>query len=459
MAPVAIIGGGISGLSTAYYLSKAGIPAILIEREPRLGGVITTEVVDNCVIEGGPDSFLSAKPWAMDLIREIGLEDEVIGSNDHLRITYIVKDGRLVPLPDGLMMMVPTRLFPLVTSRLLGWGTKLRMGLELFRRSGEARRADRSVAEFIEDHYGSETADYLAEPLLAGVYGGSPWELSVSSVLTRFVELESRYGSLTRGVLTEMKKARATARQATLFRTLKGGLGQLVSKLEEKITPSTRIVRGDAETLERRPGGFAVRVSGEWIAVAQVVLACQAYQAAALVDTLDGELARLLGSIPYSSSMTVALGYSASDFRHPLNGFGFLVPRRERHRLIACTWVGTKFPQRVAQGRVVLRCFLGGSEDPEVLDEPDEMVIRNVREELHRIMGVSESPCFERVMRWPRSMAQYTVGHQDKLEAIEGRLGRIPGVHVAGNAYRGIGIPDCVRMGKEVAGRIASVGA
>jgi len=452
---VAIVGGGISGLSTAYYLSKAGISATLVDRRPQLGGVIVTEVVDGCVIEGGPDSFLAAKPWALELIRELGLADEVIGSNDHLRVTYVLKNGRLVPLPDGLMMMVPTRILPMISTSLLGWGTKVRMATEWFRKPPAEPPSDRTVSEFIEDHYGREAVDYLAAPLLSGVYGGSPDELSVSSVLNRFVELESRYGSLSKGVLSERRKAAAAAKGAPLFRTLKGGLGQLVSALEDVTKPTTKVLKGEAEALERDGAGFRLRVNGEWIAADDIVLACQAYEAGSLLAGIDAELSALLGEIRYSSSMTVALGYEKSNFAHSLNGFGFLVPKVERRRLIACTWMGTKFPCRVPEDRVLLRCFLGGSEDPEILDEPDERVVPLVRDELRSIMGVTEEPVFKRVNRWPRSMVQYTVGHARRVERIESRLGELPGLHLAGNGYHGIGIPDCVRMGKQAAERIS----
>jgi oxygen-dependent protoporphyrinogen oxidase len=225
MRKVVIIGGGISGLSTAYYLAKKGIASTLVERAPRLGGVIRTEVVDGCVLEQGPDSFISIKPWAMDLIRELGLEDQVIGSNDHLRVTYVVKKGRMVPLPDGLMLIVPTRIMPMVGTRLLSWPTKIRMGLEWFRGASNSAGQDRSVADFIRDHYGQDAVDYLAEPMLAGVYGGDPNKLSVGSVLGKFVELEAKFGSLTRGVLHERKQVARQAAGAPLFRTLKGGLG------------------------------------------------------------------------------------------------------------------------------------------------------------------------------------------------------------------------------------------
>jgi oxygen-dependent protoporphyrinogen oxidase len=448
-----IIGGGISGLSTAYYLSKAGISATLVERRPRLGGVIETEYVHGCVLETGPDSFLAAKPWAMDLIRELGLAGEVIGSNDHARVTYVRKDGRLVPLPDGLMLMIPTKIMPLVATSLLGWGTKIRMGLEWFRRPNPRARDDRSVAAFVAEHYGSEAVDYLAEPLLAGVYGGDPNKLSVASVLPRFLELEAKYGSLTKGVLHERRKAAQQAKGQPLFRTLKGGLGQLVQTVTAATKPSPEVIHGTAETLERTADGWRVRAQGEWLEAANVVLACQAYEAGALLETADAELAALLAGVAYTSSITLSLGYEKAGFSHPLNGFGFLVPKRERRRLVACTWVATKFSYRVPDNLAVLRCFLGG-EDESVLREPDEALIAAVREELREIMGVSETPIFSRLARWPQSMAQYTVGHRERMKAVEARTAALPGLHLAGNAYTGIGIPDCIRMGKQAAALI-----
>jgi len=448
---VVIVGGGISGLSAAYYLSKAGISSTLIERRPRLGGVIQTERIHGCVLEAGPDSFISVKPAAAELVKEVGLGEALIGSNDHLRVTYIWRGGRLVPIPDGLMMMVPTRIRPLISTPLLGWSAKLRMGLEYMRRPGAAR-PDRSVAEFIRDHYGSEALDYLTEPLLSGVYGGDPSQLSVSSVLPRFVELEQKYGSLTRGVLATLPKTRSNgAGKLPLFRTLKGGLTDLVDELLRRIASSVTIVRGEAETIER---GFRVRVNGDWIHATDVVLACPAFGAGSLVNPFEPDLARLLGAVPYSSSLTLTLAYDKSTFGRPLNGFGFLVPSKERNRLVACTWVANKFSHRVPDDLVVLRCFFGGANDEAILGETDESVVRIAREELQRMMQVTASPLFHHIARWPQSMAQYTVGHPSRLIDIEQRVANIPGLHLAGNGYHGIGIPDCVKMGRQAASAI-----
>jgi oxygen-dependent protoporphyrinogen oxidase len=454
---VVIVGGGISGLATAYYLAKAGIPSTLVERQPRLGGVIRTEIRHGCLLEAGPDSFLAAKPWALDLIRELGLAEEVIGSNDHLRITYVRKQGRLVPLPDGLMLMVPTRILPMFSTKLLAWSTKFRMGLECLRGPARSEGGDRSVAVFLRDHYGQEAVDYLAEPLLAGVYGGDPEKLSAESVLTRFVELERKYGSLTRGVLAARRRASKQEESLPLFQTLKGGLERLIDALVQAAGGQMKVVEATAEAVEPQPRGFQIRTTEGLLQADCVVLACQAYQAGAMVRLLDPRLFELLASIPYNSSITVALGFEKSSFDQPQDGFGFLVPKRERRRLVAGTWVGTKFSYRVPDDKVVLRCFLGGG-DEAALDESDDTLVVTVMDELREIMGLKARPVFRQVARWPRSMAQYTVGHQKRVEAIEARLHGIPGLFLAGNAYYGIGIPDCIRTGKVAAERIASLG-
>ena len=444
MTKVLIVGGGISGLSAAYYLNQAGIRPTLVEKASHLGGVIRTSVQQGCVLEAGPDSFLAAKPEAMDLIREVGLAAQVIGSNDHLRITYILKHGKLVPLPDGLMMMVPTKILPLVGTQLLSWSTKIRIGLEFLRRPPKAPLADRSVYDFLLDHYGQESIDYLAEPLLAGVYGGDPRQMSVNSVLGRFVEIETKYGSLTRGVLAAPRSNGA----GSLFRTLKNGLGQLVDKLKD----SADVLHGAVDSLERNGSGFRARVNGNFIEADHVVLATPTGDAARLLQPWNGNLAELLQSVPYTSSVTLSLGYRKDTFDHPLKGFGFLVPKRERKLLAACTWVGNKFSYRVPDDMVLLRCFMGG----DALKESDESLVDAAQRELRSIMGLHAVPVFHSIARWPNAMAQYTVGHEQRLMQIESLVKEIPGLHLAGNGYRGIGLPDCIKAGREAATRITS---
>lgn len=452
MRETLVIGGGITGLAAAWELVQAGVRPTLADPGEQLGGVIQTETVEGCVLEGGPDSFLSAKPAAAELIRELGLGGDLIASNDHSRVTYLVRDGRLVPMPDGLMMMVPTKILPVAASPLLSWSTKVRMGLEYFHKPPAQEPQDRSVADFIREHYGQETVDYLAEPLLSGVYGGAVDRLSVNSVLPRFVELERTHGSLTRGVLAAKAARRGHAvKEEPLFQTLRGGLAQLTRELERRVRPEAEILRGHVEALERDGSGFRARVNGEWIAVRTAIGACPAWVMGSLLEPLNPELGSLLAGIDYSSSITLALGYRAADCGRIPPGFGFLVPARERNTLTACTFVGAKFPYRVPDSHVVLRCFLGGAGQEALLDRGDDELIETVQQELQTLLGWRARPAFIRLSRWRRSMAQYEVGHSARMQRIEQILGGFGPLWLAGNAYSGIGIPDCIRTGRAAA--------
>jgi oxygen-dependent protoporphyrinogen oxidase len=450
MAPrVVVVGGGISGLAAAYDLTRAGVDCTVFERNTRPGGVIETRCWQDCRLDCGPDSFISAKPEALALIRELGIEDQVIGSNDDQRTTYILKNGRLIALPEGIMMMVPTKVMPMVRTRLLSWGTKLRMARELLRRPREY--PDRSVAEFVVDHFGEETLDYLAEPLLSGVYGGDPRQLSAASVLPRFVEMERRQGSLSRAAM----RSTQTGPRGPLFKTLKNGLGDLVGALAKGLT----IRHGEVEAIDRVAGGrYRIRANGGEIEADHVILAVPAWEASRLLGEIEGELAALLGQIPYSSSAIVSLIYDQDGYDGMRAGFGFLVPKRERQRLAACTFVNTKFAFRAPANRMVLRCFFGGIDDAGVLAESDESLVEIARQELRRILNLQAAPVYHTIARWPRSMAQYTVGHGARVREIQARSAAIPGLHLAGNAYEGIGIPDCIRTGRAAARRIVGSG-
>jgi protoporphyrinogen/coproporphyrinogen III oxidase len=448
---VIVVGAGISGLTAAYDLVRAGIAATVFDKRPRAGGVIDTRIAEGCTLECGPDSFLSAKPEAVALIKELGFGEDVIGSNDRQRTTYIWKRGRLVPLPDGVMMIVPSRVMPMAKTSLVGLSTKIRMALEYFREpsSEDGRGEDRSVADFVTDHFGAETLDYLAEPLLSGVYGGDPAQLSVASVLPRFLEMEKKYGSLVKGVLAARRARLQPAGQAPapLFQTLRTGLGKLV----EALSSHAEIVHAQVEAIEREGSAFRMRVEGEWVLADHVVLACPAWAAGQLVKSIDGKLGELLESIDYSSSVTLSLIYKASDFDGKRAGFGFLVPKKERQRLAACTFVGTKFSDRVPDDKIALRCFFGGIGDQAILNETDDTLVAIAREELSRILGLRAEPVSHMTARWPRSMAQYTVGHGPKIAEIRQRASAIGGIYLAGNAYEGIGISDCIRTGRAAA--------
>jgi oxygen-dependent protoporphyrinogen oxidase len=428
---VGIVGGGISGLSCAYYLGQAGIEAVVFDPAP--GGPIGTVTIDGCILETGPESWLAAKPWAEQLIREIGLGDDLTGSNDARRRTYVLRHGRFVTLPEGLQMVVPTKIRPVLESDLFGWGTKFRMGLEVFR-SPQAL-PDRSVADFVEDHFGAEAVDYLAEPLLAGVYGGSPQELSAASVLPKFVEYEQRYGSVVVGTFRDKRPS-----SGAIFKSLRRGLGTLIDALRAR----AQIVPEQVNAIAPSHSGWDVQAGGECQSFDQIVLACGANRSVPLLQPFDPELADLLASIPYTGSSIWTFGYSRADVKHPLDAFGFLVPKPERGAVMACTWLGTKWLGRVPDDKAVFRCF---STDPEVT--------RDVAlTELQRLMGITAEPIFAVSHRWPDSMPQYTVGHSFRIAEIEVRAAQIPGLHLAGNAYKGIGIPDCVRSAKQAADAI-----
>jgi oxygen-dependent protoporphyrinogen oxidase len=457
MKRIAIIGGGISGLSAAHALAKkrsAGgdLDYVLYESSPRFGGVLVTEHVDGCLVEAGPDSFISEKPWAADLCREIGLVDQLIGSNDADRKTYILLRGRLVEMPDGLMFMVPTKILPAIISPLFSAGTKLRMAQEWFH---PPRRADgdESVASFVKRHYGSEVVDRLAEPLLSGVYGGDSSQLSVRAVLPRFVEMEAKYGSLGRAMLAARGQITAVPKKtaSSLFTSLREGMQQMVDALVARLNRKALIAEARVSAVRPEARGWVVSAGLDSDYFDGVILALPGPAAAHLLQMWNAELSAWLGGIAYSSSVTVTLGYGL-DVRQALpSGFGFLVPRSEGTRMLAATFVHNKFPRRAPEDRALVRCFLGGSRDEQILAFSDHQIIGVVRAELKQIVGITAEPLFARVFKWRGAMAQYGVGHLERLQRIEALRQKQPGLALAGNAFTGIGVPDCVRSGAQAA--------
>jgi oxygen-dependent protoporphyrinogen oxidase len=453
MKRIAIIGGGISGLSAAYALEekrRAGVEVeyVLYEASSRFGGVLVTDRVDGCILEAGADSFLTEKPWAIELCKKLGLGDQLIGSNDAERKTYIVVRGKLVEMPDGLMFMVPTKLAPTVLSPLFSWGTKLRMAREWFHPPHKAN-GDETVAAFVERHYGAEMVDRLADPLLSGVYGGEASQLSVRAVLPRFAEMESKHGSLGRAMLAA-RGAIARASQGAprpLFTSLKDGMQQMVDALLGVLDRESLRSGANVQAVSPEAGGWVVSAglgSDEFDAV---ILALPTRVAGALLLRSGKELASELAGIDYSSSVTVALGYDKQVRESLPPGFGFLVPRREGKRMLAATFVHNKFPHRAPADRAIVRCFLGGARGEQTLALPDDEILRIVRKELDQILHLSAEPLFARVFKWRGAMAQYGVGHLERLQRIEALRQKLPGLALAGNGYSGIGVPDCVRSG------------
>ncbi|HTZ96062.1 MAG TPA: protoporphyrinogen oxidase [Terriglobales bacterium] len=465
MKQIAIIGGGISGLSAAFALEKqrhnrVPLDYVLFESSPRLGGVLVTDHVDGCLIEAGPDSFLTEKPWASDLCREIGLGDQLIGSNDADRKTYILVKGRLVVIPDGLMFMVPTKILPTVFSRLFSLGTKLRMAGEWFHPPHKAA-GDETVAAFVERHYGSEMVCRLADPLLSGVYGGEASHLSLRAVLPRFAEMEAKSGSLGRAMLASRRKMAAMPKSSAkpLFTSLRDGMQQMVDGLVSRLTSSALRINTPVTAIQRKDQDWVVSTNTTTSSFDAVILATPATGVAELAQDFSAALAAELAGIQYTSSITVNLGFDQNVRAALPPGFGFLVPRSEGRQMLAATFVHNKFPHRAPEDRALLRCFIGGARSAQAFKLSDDDLIQIVREELRQIIGLTAPPLFSRIYRWNGAMAQYGVGHLDRLQRIENLVAGLPGLALAGNGYRGIGVPDCIRSGSEAATRaLAALG-
>ena len=455
MKRIAIIGGGISGLSAAYTLEKqradsGDVEYNLFENSGRLGGACYSEIIDGCVIEAGPDSFVSEKPWAAQLCRELGIGDQLIGSNDEDRKTWILSDGKLISLPDGLMFLVPTKILPTAFSPLFSWGTKIRMARELMH-PPRPLQGDETVAAFVERHFGREMVDRLADPMLSGIYGGDTDQLSVRATLGRFVEMEAKYGSLSRAMLAankKMKTAMAGKPKPPLFTSLRNGMQQMVDAVVAKLSPQSLVMNTGVQSIEKRGDEFYLKLTtGETKVFDNVILATPADIAGRLLANIDNHLSADLQQTPYSSSATVILVYNMADLKGLPGGHGFLVPRTEGKRMRACTFVHNKFPHRAPPDKGVLRCFLGGANDPAVLDLSDDEILAIVQRELKEMVRLDAKPQLVRIYRWRGAMAQYPPGHLERVDRIEKRIAEIPGLAVAGNAFRGIGVPDCVRTG------------
>jgi oxygen-dependent protoporphyrinogen oxidase len=455
---IAIIGAGVSGLAAATAIQRAHeagaeVGFTVFERSNRLGGVMVTEQVDGCLIEAGPDSFLSEKTYGADFCRTFGLGDQIIGSNDDERKTYIVVKNKLIAMPDGLMFMVPTKIVPTMTTPLFTWGTKIRMGLEFFSKP-PIKNGDETVGEMVRRHYGQEVVERLADPLLSGVYGGDADSLSVQAVLPRFADMECKYGSLSRGMLAarqkmaEMtKKMGSNYKPRPLFSSLKNGMQQLTDAVVAFL-PKERVHRGIAvDAIAREGSQWRITANGKSTVFDGVVIATPAHAAGTLLQAIDPTLAAELQSISYSSSVTVAATYDRSHLAHMPPGFGFLVPKTEGRRVRALTFVHNKFPHRAPPDKGIIRVFLGGLSDEGVLALSDEEILSTVKRELREMIYLTAAPRTERVYRWNKSMAQYGPGHLDRVKRIRQALSAAPGLALAGNAYQGIGVPDCIASG------------
>jgi protoporphyrinogen/coproporphyrinogen III oxidase len=445
-APVGVVGGGIAGLTAALTLQQAGVPFVLFEASPRLGGVIRTEREDGFLLEAGPDAILAQKPAGLALCRALGLGERLVPTNQDQRTVYVLRGGQLYPLPEGALG-VPRRLGPFLRSRLFSWPAKLRMGCDLVLPARSAE-GDESIAAFVERRLGREALRLIGEPLLAGIHAGDPAHLSIQATFPRLVELERRHGGLIRGF-------RATApppEAGPAFYSLQGGLQELVDALQARLPAAQIRTSTRVSSLGQTPSGFLLITSdGVRHDVRAVLLALPPRQAAPLVRPSSPAAAQLLSALSSVSTATILLGYARGAVGHPLDGYGLLAPRGEGLRTTACTFVSTKLPGRAPEGRVLLRGFLGGARDPQVLDLPDDALVSLVHDEMSPLLALRERPLLSRVFRWPEATPQMEVGHPGRMLELARALAQVPGLYVTGAGLRGTGIPDTVEDATHVA--------
>lgn len=470
---IAIIGGGIAGLAAAYRLRRAmdegaDVDFVLYEKDERLGGKILTEKVDGFVIDAGPDCYLSQKPWVARFAGELGIRDQLAPSNDAKKKTYIYVERRFHELPDGVMMMVPTKFWPFATTSLFSWGGKLRMGMDLFipRREGAG---DETLASFVTRRLGRECLDRLAEPLVGGVHASDPETMSLAATFPRFLEMEDKYGSVIRGFLAARRSAQAPPAGAqggspggtsdaarprpTFFMTLREGMQQLTDAAADAAGRGSLHTGAPVEVVTAEGDGYRLEFSDgrERMGVDAVVIATEAWAASAMLAPLDAEMGATLAEIPHSSSATVSVAFKRADVAYPLDAFGFVVPAVAGRRIMASTFSSTKWFGRADEDHVLLRAFVGGPHSQHLLENDDAGIVELVRAEWRDMLGIAAEPVLARVYRWTRGMPQYTLGHLDRVASLEAGQTRHPGLFLAGGSYRGVGIGDCIDSGTRAA--------
>jgi oxygen-dependent protoporphyrinogen oxidase len=457
-----VVGGGIAGLSAAHRAVEVAreravpLDLTLIEARDRLGGTIASERADGFLVESGPDSFLSEKPWALALCRRLGVEDRLVRTDDRFRKVFVWYRGRLHPLPDGFQLLAPTAMRPFATSSLFSLRGKLRMALDLVlpRGSGD----DESLGAFVRRRLGAEALERVAQPLVAGIYTADPDDLSLAATMPRFLELERRDRSIILGLRRALRLAPlpgTSGARWSLFVTFGAGMQEFVTTLAARLPGGAVVLGRRANALERVAERWRVMTAeGGSFEADRVIVATEAHATARLTRYLEPALTTLLEEIPYASAATLSLGYRRADVPHALDGFGFVVPRTEGKALLAGTFSSVKYPGRAPEGCVLIRAFMGGMLDAGVLAEADDALVARARDELRAALGITAPPLLTRLHRWPASMPQYRVGLLTRVEMIERVSGALPGLSLAGAAYRGVGIADCVRSGEAAAERV-----
>jgi protoporphyrinogen/coproporphyrinogen III oxidase len=452
---IVVVGGGITGLAAAQRLIELGQTNVtLIEASPRLGGTIQTEHRDGFLIERGPDSFISEKPEAVQLAKRLGLESRLIQTNEEYRRSFIVRNGRLRAVPEGFQLLAPSRIWPFLTSDIFSFGAKARIAMELFlpRKSTNGTQ-DESLASFVRRRLGREALERMAQPMVGGIYTADPETLSLRATLPRFLDMEREHRSLILAMLRQgqAQKSGTSGARYSLFLSFDRGMQVLVDELasvKADVRLNTRV-----ESLKFDRTWNITTNTGERFEAESVCLAVPAYIAASL---LNGSVAAKLNQIKYASTATINFAYKRSAINHSLNGFGFVVPLIEKRSLIACTFSSVKFAGRAPSGYALLRAFAGGALQPEIFALDEAEMAARVEADLRELLGITTKPLFIEVAKWERSMPQYEVGHLDRINEIENEVSKLPGLALAGNSYRGAGIPDCIRGGQSAAESIVT---
>lgn len=474
---IVIVGGGVSGLAAAHRLvelrsqntQEQPFEVVLLEASDRLGGTVRTHKREGFLIEGGPDSFISEKPEALALAKRLGLAERLKGTNEQHRRSFVVRGGRLRPTPEGFQLLAPSRMLPFLTTDIFTWRGKARMALDLLlpRRKGANGRDDESLAAFVRRRFGREALERMAQPMVGGIYTADPEVLSLRATMPRFLEMERRDRSLILSMWKAGRRAGADARHGrgasgarySLFLSFDEGVQVLTDALAARLPYAS--VRLNTRVTSLLTEGGARRWllqtdAGETLEADAVCLALPAYAAARLLREVEDALADELDAIPYASTATVNLAYKRADIPHPLDGFGFVVPYVERRATLACTFSSVKFPSRAPAGHALLRAFVGGALQPDMFALDEERMVNAVRRDLRDLLGVEAPPLFAHVEKWPRSMAQYHLGHSARVARIRDLTGRLPALALCGNAYEGAGLPDCVRGGEAAADALSN---
>ncbi|MBM4260493.1 MAG: protoporphyrinogen oxidase [Deltaproteobacteria bacterium] len=467
MKHIVVIGGGIAGLAAAHHVVELrkelslDSEVTLLEASDRLGGTIATERVGEFLLEAGPDSFITEKPQALMLCQRLGLTPRLVSTISDNQKIYIVRGGKLKPLPEGFFLLAPTRFLPFLKTPLFSWGGKLRMAAELFL---PRRRADgdESLGSFVRRRFGDEALERVAQPLVGGIYASDPDRLSLSATMPRFKEMEREHRSVIYAMWAA-QRARAGARQAgsgarwSLFVTLANGLEELVGALAQRLPESAVRLRSGAKSLTRNFANTNWEITlenDEVLSADAVILATPAYRAGEILRLTSNDASRELAQLSYASTAIISLAYRSADFPQVPKSFGFVVPVAEKRKIMACTFSSLKYPGRAPADHILLRAFVGGTLQAELYRQNDSAIEIDVRDEIASLLRVTAVPVLSRVWRHPNSMPQYNIGHDERVKKIEGALANFPTLALAGSAYHGVGISDCVRTGEEAAQKV-----